>query len=857
MWKKVMLSCLVCYSLSGYTQYPLSGIYTQDFNSLMSSGTASALPAGWFLLENGTAADAIYSAGTGSGSTGDTYSFGSTGVAERALGTLLSGTLQSTIGFYFTNTTANTITRLIVSYTGEQWRLGAVSRNDRLDFQFSLNSTSLNTGEWVDFDLLDFTAPVSSNPTGALDGNSSINRRAVTATITGVFIAPGSTCFFRWLDTDAPGADDGLAIDDLSIEPGFGTPSTMQYRSAQSGNWSSLSSWEVSADGSNWSAATEIPTWYSNSIRIRNGHSIIHQYFSLVDQLIIESGGQLQHTGGQFTLKDGNGDDLQTENAGIFQLGSSGNLPLWENAGVTIRIKSGGILRISAGGLSTVPGAGIHHAVYIYEHASIVENAYNGMGANGVTYFPNVNSTTIPILRITQPVTLPVGATAITRVNGILEVNGNISFTASGQKIFRNGIRGSASLSTTATCGLIVIDGASAVLGGSGSLNLSASGGLQLGSNTTISLEQDKTIGGQLTLGAVSSYVEAGIYTLTVSGLVNGGGSSSYIRTAGSGSLALENVDVGGKLFPVGHTRYNPVLIEKGSGHRWSVRVNDGITPDFPYTDQGAVLLTWHIRPAVEPPANAADLTFRFDQQTQTGSLFNTTPYSIEPVQAWHRSNGFWLSAGTPQPLVNAGGDIRTVKFSGLMAFGDFGLSRMSLPLPVKLVTFRAMPANDEQVKLYWRIAAAGKTRYLPERSTDNLRFVPLDTVTGDTQTEFEYWDKQPCRGTCYYRLKMIGENGPPTFSEVVLVRAGTGIGIRVRLKENPVTGEAILLFNTDRTEQVKILVTDASGKKILQRKVTIRNGIQSQLLPLTGSGVFYILLETAGWRKRLSLVKQ
>lgn len=856
MRKTAVLLVMQCLCFSSFSQFSLTGLYNQDFNSLAISGTANSLPAGWVMLETGTAADLLYAAGTGSGSTGDTYSFGNNASTDRALGSLLSGTLQSTTGFFFTNATGNTITQLTISYTGEQWRLGAAGRNDRLDFQFSLNAGSLATGDWVNVDQLDFSAPVSSSPTGALDGNNNNNRRLITAAITGIQITPGSTCFFRWLDADAAGSDDGLAIDDITIEPGFTIPAALHYRSVISGNWSSLSSWEVSADEISWSPATGLPTWNARTVRIRNGHSITYQYFSILDQLIIESGGILLHSGGQMTLNDGAADELQVENGAVFQLASAGNLPVMGSSDVSIRIKSGGILRISAGGLSTVPGGGVHSTQYIYEHAAVLENAYNGFGANGVTYFPNVSSTTIPILRITQPITLPVGATAATRVNGILEVNGNISFTASGQKIIRNGIRGTATLSTTATCGMLLIDGSNAVLGGNGQLNLAASAGLQLGSGTTLSLEQDKTITGNLTLGASTSYVDPGVFTLTVTGMVNGGGSSSYIRTTDIGSLVLTEVGIGGKLFPVGHSRYNPVLIEKGSGYWWAVRVKDGVVPDFPYTDQGAVLLTWHIEPEVNPVASAADITFRFDQLNQTGSLFNTTPYSNEPVQTWYRSNGFWLSAATPQPLVNAGGDIRTVKIPGLTAFSDFGLSRISLPLPVKLISFQAVPFPGNTIRLQWQIAETTTALFIPERSENGIDFLELDTVSGYGRTSFlmtDQWNRP-----ALYRLKIVEPGGAISYSETVQVKTDFS-GIQIRLTENPVTQDALLLLNTDQSQVVVVSVVQASGKTMLHRSVELHHGDNTISIPSTDWSrcIYFVHITRGGWRRTIRMVKQ
>ncbi len=191
---------------------------TQDFDSLANSGTSSTLPTGWAFLEAGTSANTTYTAGTGSGTAGDTYSFGATGSSERAFGALLSNALTPIIGASFTNNTGSAITGLAISYTGEQWRLGAAGRVDRLDFQYSVNATSLATasGTWIDVDQLDFTSPFTTT-TGALNGNAAANRTAISFTIASLNIPAGATVWIRWTDFNPAGSDDGLAIDDFSL----------------------------------------------------------------------------------------------------------------------------------------------------------------------------------------------------------------------------------------------------------------------------------------------------------------------------------------------------------------------------------------------------------------------------------------------------------------------------------------------------------------------------------------------------------------------------------------------------------------------------------------------------------------
>lgn len=199
--------------------------YTQDFNTLANTGTANtSLPTGWDLNETGGSArnNGAYAASTGSDTAGDVYSFGAASSAERAYGTLFSGTLNPTIGASFTNNTGQTITSLDIAYTGEMWRAGVTSRGaaDRLDFQLSSNATSLTTGTWTDYDSLDLNSPNLNAPTTTLNGNSPGNQAPVSFTITGVNIPNGATFWIRWKEFDiSPGADDGLGVDDFSLTP--------------------------------------------------------------------------------------------------------------------------------------------------------------------------------------------------------------------------------------------------------------------------------------------------------------------------------------------------------------------------------------------------------------------------------------------------------------------------------------------------------------------------------------------------------------------------------------------------------------------------------------------------------------
>lgn len=189
--------------------------YNQNFDGLASTGSSNtALPAGFQIVEFGTATRAAgeYEAGTGSNNAGNVYSFGNS--SDRALGSLTSGSNSPVyFGGIFTNGLGATIDSLLFAYAGEQWRSGSAS-SDRLNFQFSLDASQLDNGTWTDFDFLDFVATNGSGA-GAINGNTFST--PISGTIGGFSIASGASFGFRWVDQDVGGSDHGMAVDNLSI----------------------------------------------------------------------------------------------------------------------------------------------------------------------------------------------------------------------------------------------------------------------------------------------------------------------------------------------------------------------------------------------------------------------------------------------------------------------------------------------------------------------------------------------------------------------------------------------------------------------------------------------------------------
>jgi DNA/RNA endonuclease G (NUC1)/fibronectin type 3 domain-containing protein len=208
----------------------LGSPYTQNFDTLSNtagSTTNNLTIPGWFLTESGGGArdNEQYAVDTGGSTTGDMYSYGAAASTERALGQLRSGTLIPLFGACFTNNTGVAITSLAVAYNGEEWRLGTAARTDQMNFEYSTNSTDLVTGTWTGVAALNFVTPDTAT-TGAKNGNAAADRTALSSTVSSLNIPNGATFWIRWNDTDATGADDGLAVDDVSLTPQGAPPNS-------------------------------------------------------------------------------------------------------------------------------------------------------------------------------------------------------------------------------------------------------------------------------------------------------------------------------------------------------------------------------------------------------------------------------------------------------------------------------------------------------------------------------------------------------------------------------------------------------------------------------------------------------
>jgi hypothetical protein len=230
----LILFLLFTFKKESFSQINISnsGNYSQNFNSLLSTGSVndfidnSTIPS-WYSQRTGT--NISYAASDGGSLTGNLYSYGTTGSNERAIGSIGSNNTASggnfAHGIQFHNTSNLPASHFTFSYTLEQWRKSNVTEPQTITFWYKKSTspiTLLNPGinsTWTSYTLLNATSPINDGLSAtALNGNLAQNQVTLSnVLIEGLEVLPGEYIMFKWDDIDHPGADHGLAIDDVSI----------------------------------------------------------------------------------------------------------------------------------------------------------------------------------------------------------------------------------------------------------------------------------------------------------------------------------------------------------------------------------------------------------------------------------------------------------------------------------------------------------------------------------------------------------------------------------------------------------------------------------------------------------------
>ncbi len=387
--------------------------------------------------------------------------------------------------------------------------------------------------------------------------NGVANGTGLPATFTATGLSGSTTYYFHLFEYDT-GPNCYLTptvTNSQATLPGSGTSSTDYFESVQSGPWSTLSTWRSSPDNSTWIVATLTPTFLAKNILIRSPHVVTITSSTTAKMLNIAVGATLDYSNG---ASGGYALDIAADPTGVdFKIFGTYKIYGIEpgfNAGATGEVYNGGLVQVRGNTTGGSDNFARSPSMSFFTGAVFDWNIVTAFQTSGVVYFPNASPTDIAIFRISANVG-SVGATNPTTINGLFEVSGNISFINSGTKIFRNGIIGDLGTLTQGSTGLFSIDGVTAVIGGTGVINLFAGGGLTIAPSSVTTLISNKTINTGTATFTVdgtlmcSTFIVSGTsaFTLSAAGTIGLGspdgissfGATGNIQTTGTRTLSV------------------------------------------------------------------------------------------------------------------------------------------------------------------------------------------------------------------------------------------------------------------------------------------------------------------------------
>ncbi len=252
--------------------------------------------------------------------------------------------------------------------------------------------------------------------------------------------------------------------------------------------------------------------------------------------------------------------------------------------------------------------------------------------------------------------------------------------------------------------------------------------------------------------------------------------------------------------------------------------------------------------------APAYDITVESRGHTNGGSV--ASQHAI-----FKRDADVWSSEGLHDNSTQrgAGADAIAAERKGLTGFSDFIIGRSAdEPLPVTWCSFAAA-VEENKVVLTWRTHAEINNDYFSvERSPDGNDFMEIARIDGagtsGTGRAYRAVDHFPLSGVSYYRLAQTDFDGSVEYSNIVVVRAGTGMPERdgVVLRPNPVYRGNPLTLMLDpamrRGTGLSVKVTDVAGAGCDVPVAVKRNAVTIDTAPLASGSVYLLFIVSDTW---------
>lgn len=314
--------------------------------------------------------------------------------------------------------------------------------------------------------------------------------------------------------------------------------------------------------------------------------------------------------------------------------------------------------------------------------------------------------------------------------------------------------------------------------------------------------------------------------------------------TSPSSSWAAINYDASSKVEDGVWNLYQPVQVASETAKNCFIQYNPGYTSgesNSTITTNRSILRYF----IINLKNNTANTTATFYYRVNPAGPGHSGSYKAFPFTITANDTEFktyiidlnnisdWDTHFTIMPIIRV--DIPNVALPvyttgntpSLIASIDYmGFSAITT-LPVSLTNFTAQKQNNG-IRLSWSTTSEKDNSHFDIlRSGDGTNFEKISSVTGNGNSSeihnYSFTDANPLPGTNYYQLNQIDTDGKSSKSEIRAVNSGIkSVGFKVITDaENQIKATVFSLTNA----QVKLLITDVSGRKISDKTHFLSKG--------------------------------
>ncbi|MFL5753215.1 MAG: T9SS type A sorting domain-containing protein [Bacteroidia bacterium] len=525
-----------------------------------------------------------------------------------------------------------------------------------------------------------------------------------------------------------------------------------------------------------------------------------------------------------------------------------------------ITIQPGASLTLAAGVTLEICGDFVNNGSLICSPSSTL--LFNGTGAQsfggsltGVNKVGNVTVTkSSGQVNLLQDIDISGNFTSSSSTS-IFNTNGNYIKVAGN---FTNS-SGNTTFTSTGTLGTLEFNGTTTQTYNEGSSQLDLNFVLMNHTGTGLTLSSNmhiKTITGTLTLtsGKIVTGASFEVRVLnTANACVSTGNSSSYVE--GNLRRYLAAGATGSFDFPVGHStkgyqRANLNFISAAAagaiqllarfdawGGAWSQPGAPGWGPEcgvsynMPYLDNGF----WSID-ASSASTGTYDIT-----------LYNTN--YTNSASGWSVAKSPSASPGWGLNGTCVASPVTAVQRTGMSGFSKFGIIQSNAVLPVELISFKGSRSTNHNL-LEWQTASEHNSAYFEVQSSENaIDFNPIGTknAAGNSNSlvNYTFKDYQFYSPVTYYRLKQVDIDGQYKYSKIISVDNldNTSSFTFDGIFPNPANTQATIMISLPMEGNVKIEITDISGRILSSKSAHLREGQQSVEFMLTelSAGTYFV----------------